>query len=163
MSVRPDPGRGHSPLVGNILLVAVVIVVGFLLVTLSFTFLDNTGTPTAEAAFEYEGTPAGLVMTPTALGTDVVVELNGDRVGSFDADSAGESLLLPTAPGDRVTVVSEDGDRSVLVEERIDERSEVGDLVAYYPFDRASGSTVATRRATATTARPRAPTSTSGT
>jgi hypothetical protein len=76
------------------------------------------------------------------LGTEVIVKLNGEEVTTLDGDSAGESVLLPTAPGDRVTIVSKDGQRSVLVDKEIDQRSEVGDLIAYYSFDRGSGDSV---------------------
>lgn len=127
--------RAASPLVGNILMVAVVLVVAVLLVTLSMTLLDDRGTPTADATFEYERTDAGLLMKPVALGTDVAVQLNGRQVATFEADSAGVRKLIPTAPGDEITVVSRDGDRSVLVTEEIDDRSEVGDFIAYYEFD----------------------------
>lgn len=138
---RDETGRAQSPLVGNLLLVAVVVVLGAVLTTLSFAFLDGLGTPTADASFEYERTPAGLRMTPQALGTDVVVKLNGRTVETFETDQAGQSALLPTAPGDRITVVSRDGDRSVLVERTVDDRSELGDFIAYYPFE-GSGSIV---------------------
>jgi flagellin-like protein len=137
--------RGASPVVGNILMVAVVIVIAVLLITLSLTFLEGTGTPTAEASFEYERTAAGLQMTPQALGTDVIVQLNGQRVTTFDAGSAGKSRNIPTAPGDRITVITRDGERSALVEKEIDDRSEIGDFVAYYTFD--SGGTTVTDRA----------------
>jgi FlaG/FlaF family flagellin (archaellin) len=137
------PGeRSVTPVVGNVLLVAVVVVIAVVLVVLSFSFLEGTGTPTAEASFEYEQTPVGLELRPTAIGTDVVIKLNGENVTHISADSAGESVLIPTAPGDRVSVVSTDGERSVLVNKQIDERSEVGDLIAYYPFDAGSGTTI---------------------
>jgi len=139
--VESGPDRGATPIVGNILLVAVVLVVAVLLVVLSFTFLERTGTPTADAKFEYEQTAAGIEMKPVALGTDVAVQLNGREVATFDADSAGQRTLIPTAPGDRITVVSEDGDRSVLVTKEIDDRSEIGDFIAYYTFE-GSGGTV---------------------
>ena len=138
----PTTGRGANTVVGIILLVAVTVVISVVLVTFSFSFLEGTGTPTADASFDYEQTPAGLLMTPRALGTDVTVRLNGESVTEFDAESAGQSVLLPTAPGDRITVVSTDGEQSVLLQEEIDERSEVGDLIAYYPFESGSGATV---------------------
>ena len=134
--------RAATPVVGNILLVAVAIVIAVVLITMSFAFLEQTGAPTAEAKFDYQPTAAGLKMTPQALGTDVTVELNGNPVAEIDADSAGQSVLVPTAPGDQITVVSSDADRSVLVNRRIDERSEVGDLIAYYPFDSQNDSTL---------------------
>jgi hypothetical protein len=130
--------RGVTPVIGNVLLVAVIIVIGFVLATFAFTFLDGLGAPTADAAFEYEQTPAGLELTPKALGTDVIVKLNGQTVTTFDADAAGQSALLPTAPDDRIVIVSEDEDKSVFISEEIDERSEIGDFIAYYSFDQES-------------------------
>ncbi|MEF8870102.1 MAG: LamG-like jellyroll fold domain-containing protein [Haloarculaceae archaeon] len=140
-----DDARAVTPVIGNILLVAVVVVLAVALVLLSLTFLEETGTPTAEASFDYEQTPAGLRMTPEALGTDVAVKLNGKQVTTFSADSAGESVLLPTAPGDSITVVSQDGDRSVLVNKQVEDRSEVGNFIAYYTFDSDSGDTLKDR------------------
>jgi len=127
--------RGATPVVGNVLLVAVVIVIAIVLVTLSFSFLDNTGAPTAEASFQYEQTPVGLRMTATAISTDVAVQLNGRSVATFEGGDAGRSVIVPTAPGDQITVVSRDREKSVLVDKTIDDRDEVGDFIAYYPFE----------------------------
>jgi FlaG/FlaF family flagellin (archaellin) len=134
--------RSAAPLVGNLLLVAVAIIIAATLATVALTFLEDTGTPTADAAFEYEKTPVGLEMTPVAMGTDVFVQLNGKRVAELEADTAGQSVLLPTAPGDRITVVSTDERRSVLVNREIDSRDEIGDFVAYYPFENGNATTV---------------------
>jgi len=133
--------KAVSPVVGNIFLVAIVVVLGSLLLVLSLTFLEDTGTPTAEASFSYEQTPAGVEMVPNALGTDVNVQLNGEQIASFDANESGRSILIPTAPGDQLTVVSRDEQRSVLVDRTFDDRSEVGDLIAYYPFESGGGNT----------------------
>ncbi|QSG11547.1 LamG-like jellyroll fold domain [Halapricum desulfuricans] len=137
--------RGVTPVVGNVLLVAVVIVIGIVLVTLSFSFLEGTGAPSAEASFEYEQTPVGLEMTATAIGTDVTVQLNGRPVTTIEAGDAGESVLVPTAPGDRITVVSQDREKSVLVAREIEDRDEVGDFIAYYTFEAGSGDTLLDR------------------
>jgi FlaG/FlaF family flagellin (archaellin) len=145
MTAKPDRDRGAMPVVGNILLVAVVVIIAVTVVGLSFAFLEDTGTPTAEASFDFEETPAGLKLVPKVLGTDVTVKLNGQIVETIDADKAGQSVLLPTAPGDTVTVVSTDKERSVLIDEEIDERSEVGDFVAYYTFDQREDQTVQDR------------------
>jgi FlaG/FlaF family flagellin (archaellin) len=128
-----------TPVLGNILLVAVVIVIALTLATFSFAFLEQTGTPTADAAFEYTQTPSGLEMTPTAISTDVIVELNGEQITTFARDSAGKTVLVPTAPGDTITVISKDEDRSVLVNKEIDGRSEIGNFIAYYTFEAGSG------------------------
>lgn len=137
--------RGQTAVLGNILLIAIVIVLAVTLTTLSFAFLENTGTPTADAAFEYEQSQAGLEVVPKALGTDVSIQLNGQEIETLSADSAGETVLVPTAPDDTVTIVSEDEDRSVLVNKEIDDRSEVGDLIAYYTFESGSGTTLEDR------------------
>jgi hypothetical protein len=134
-----------TSVIGNLLLVAVVVVLGVTVSLLALTLVDGLGVPTAEGSFEYERTSAGLRMTPTALGTDVAVLLNGKQVTSFDADEAGSSALIPTAPGDRIVVVSRDEERSVLVTEEIDQRSEIGDFIAYYTFESGSGRTLVDR------------------
>lgn len=134
-----------TPVLGNVLLVAVVLVVSVTLVVLSFAFLEDTGTPTADASFEYEQTSTGLQVVPKALGTDVVVQLNGKDIETIEAGQSGREVLLPTAPGDRITVVSRDEDRSVLVNREVDDRSEIGDFIAYYTFDQGNGSTIVDR------------------
>jgi hypothetical protein len=133
--------RGASTVVGVLLLVGVVVIVGGVVALGALTFLDGTGAPQATATFDYEETPVGLRMTPGAISTTVTVQLNGRDVATFEPDSAGQSVLLPTAPGDRITVVSRDRDRSVLVDRTVEGRSEVGDFIAYYRFDGQDGDT----------------------
>jgi len=143
-SVGGHDGGASSP-IGTLLLVALTIVLAVSVGVFALDLGERRGAPTAEAAFEYEPTPAGLAMTATQMSEDVVVQLNGQRVGMFDASDAGETILLPTAPGDTITVVSREGGRSVIVNRQVDDRSEVGDLIAYYSFDQGSGSTVVDR------------------
>lgn len=137
--------QGATSPIGTLLLVALALVaaagVGVFVLDLS----AGQGAPTAEAAFEYTETPAGLEMTAVGIGEDVVVELNGQSVASFDSDEAGKTVLLPTAPDDRITVVSRDGDQTVLVNRQVDSREDVGDLISYYTFDQGTGSTVVDR------------------
>ena len=133
--------RGASTVIGILLLVGVAVVVGSVVAVGALTFLDGLGTPQATADFSYERTAAGLEMTPEAISTAVSVQLNGREVATFQPRDAGQSVLLPTAPGDRITVVSRDGEQSVLVQEEIDERSEIGDFIAYYTFEGADGDT----------------------
>jgi flagellin-like protein len=137
--------RGMTPIVGNLLLVAVVLVLAVAIVVLSATFLEQTGTPTAEASFDYEQHPAGLKLIPRALGVDTIVKLDGEPVTTIEADQAGRAVLVPTTPGDRLTVVSRAGDRSVLIDKRIDDRREIGDLIAQYDFESGSGTTLVDR------------------
>ncbi|MFC4407251.1 LamG-like jellyroll fold domain-containing protein [Haloarchaeobius iranensis] len=145
MRGKGSTDRAATSPIGTLLLVALAIVaaagVGVFVLDLS----SGQGAPTAEAAFEYRETPAGLEMTAVGIGEDVVVQLNGQPVASFDSDEAGKTVLLPTAPDDRITVVSRDGDQTVLVNRRVDDRDEVGDLIAYYTFDQGTGSTIVDR------------------
>lgn len=127
--------RSASSVLGTVLLVAVVVIIASVTFVGALAVLDGFGTPTAEGSFEFEESPAGLIVRPTALGTDVAVELNGREIEQIGSDKAGKLVLVPTAPGDTVTIVSKDGEQSVLVSRDIDDRSEVGDLIAYYPFE----------------------------
>jgi hypothetical protein len=131
----PDMDRGATPVIGNLLLVGVVVIVGVTVAVLSLGLIDGFGAPTAEASFSYEQTPVGIEMTPQALDTDVAVLLNGNEVARIPATAAGDPISVPTAPGDRISVVSTDGEQSVLVQRTVDDRSEVGNLIAYYPFE----------------------------
>jgi len=137
--------RGASTVVGVLLLVGVVVVVGGVVALGALTFLDGTGAPQATATFDYEQTPVGLRMTPSVISTTVTVQLNGRDVATFTPDSAGQSVVLPTAPGDRVTVVSRDRERSVLVQRTVEGRSQIGDFIAYYTFDSGSPDTLVDR------------------
>lgn len=139
-----DDDRAVSQTVAAVLLVAIVVVLATIVGTMAFGFLDGLGAPTAEASFEFGESPAGLTITPRAIGEAVEVRINGETVTRFEPDEAGETKLVPTARGDTVTIVSTEGDLSVLLEKQIDERSESGDLVAYYTFD-SGGDTVVDR------------------
>lgn len=144
MDVPTSDQRSASSVLGTILLVAVVVIIASVTFVGALAVLDGFGTPTADASFEFEESPAGLVVRPTALGTDVVVQLNGREVDRIGSEEAGKSVLVPTAPGDTVTIVSQDGEQSVLVSREIDSRSNIGDFIAYYPFED-TGQTLADR------------------
>jgi hypothetical protein len=76
--VAESEHRAVAPVIGNLLLVAVVIILGLIVSIVGLGLLEGFGTPTGEAAFEFEQRPAGVEVRPTALGTDVVIELNGE-------------------------------------------------------------------------------------
>lgn len=137
-----EHNRAVTPAVATILLVAVVVVLGATVTTYFFGFTEKIGGPTAEATFSYDESPVGIEMTADQIGEDVSVELNGQRVASFDSSDAGQSRLIPTSPGDQLTVVSADGSRSVLVSRTVDDRDEIGDFIAHYTFDDADSDDV---------------------
>lgn len=144
-AAREVSDRGATSPIGTLLLVAVTIVLAVSVGLFALDLGAGQGAPTVEATFEYEQTPAGLAMTATNIGEDVVVRLNGAPVATFDSSDAGRTVLIPTAPGDRITVVSSEADRAVIVNREVDDRSEVGDLIAYYTFDQGTGSTIVDR------------------
>lgn len=141
MDIPTSDQRSASSVLGTILLVAVVVIIASVAFVGSLVVLDGFGTPTASGSFEFEESSAGVIVRPTALGTDVVVQLNGRPVEQIASDEAGKPVLVPTAPGDTVTIVSTDGEQSVLVSREIDSRSEIGDFIAYYRFEN-SGQTL---------------------
>lgn len=137
--------RGMTSVVGNVLLVGIVLILAMTLAVFAFGFLENTSGATADASFDVAPSPAGVEVTPRALGTDVDVQLNGEPVVSFDASESGQTKLVPTSPGDRITIVSRDEDASVLLRETIDDRTSAGDFIAHYTFEAGSGSTLVDR------------------
>ncbi|MFC7074019.1 LamG domain-containing protein [Halovenus rubra] len=140
MSGFRTDSRSASPVIGNLLLVAIILVLGTVIFTVSATFLNGYGTPTADAAFEFTQSPAGLVLQPQALGTDIVVKLDGTEIERLASDEVGTSILLPTAPGSQITVVSQDEQQSVLLREEVDDRDRLGDFTAYYTFEQGADS-----------------------
>jgi len=137
--------RALTSVVANVMMVAIAIVIAMTLLVFAFSYVDETPEATAEASFDIDPSPAGVTVTPTALGTDVEVLLDGERVATFAADDAGESTLVPTSRGDEILIVSREGDSSVLLRETVDDRSEAGDFVAHYTFEAGSGSTLVDR------------------
>jgi len=137
--------RAVTPIVATVLLVAVLVILAGTLAASFFGYTEKIGGPTGQAAFEYAESPVGLEMTPTQIGQDVTVEINGKQITTFDTDDAGETKLIPTSPGDQLTVIAADGSRSVLVSRTIDNRDELGDFIAHYTFEEGSGPTLVDR------------------
>ena len=142
MLLEEQDSRAVTPVVATVLLVAVIVILVGTLAASFFGVTEKIGGPTGQAAFEYAESPVGLEMTPTQIGQDVTVEINGKQITTFETDDAGETKLIPTSPGDQLTVIAADGSRSVLVSKTIDDRDEIGDFVAHYTFAEGSGSTL---------------------
>jgi len=145
MILKKEQDRAVTPAVAVILLVAVAVVLGATITVYFFGFTEKIGGPTAEATFEYAESPVGIEMTAEQIAEDVTVEINGKQVASFDSSDAGQSRLIPTSPGDQLTVISADESRSVLVSRTIDDRDELGDFIAHYTFEEGSGDTLVDR------------------
>jgi len=134
--------RAVTPVVSNILIVAIVLILTATVAVHFYGFTDKIGGPTTQATFEYDESAVGIEMTPEQIAQDVAVEINGKQVATFDKGDAGNGKLIPTSPGDKLTVVAADGSRSVLVSRTVDDRNEIGDFIAHYTFEEGDDSSV---------------------
>jgi hypothetical protein len=145
MGLRRDE-RGVGPAVDRRVAVLLVIL---LLVTAAGVFVvftaGDANKPTAEGAFELRPTSTGIEVVATSVTQSVTVQLNGRDIHTLTESDIGQPVLLPTAPGDRVSIVSRTGNKTTLLEEVIDDRREVGDFVAYYTFESGIGTTILDR------------------
>jgi len=145
MNKNRQQDRAATPAVAAILIVVITVVLGTV-VAVQFTgFTSKIGGPTSQATFEYAESPVGIEMIPKQIAQDVAVEINGKQVATFDRSDAGNGKLIPTSPGDQLTVVAADGSRSVLVSRTVDDREEIGDFIAHYTFEAGSGDTLVDR------------------
>lgn len=102
-------------------------------------FNGEVSNVSGNVAVDFEKNPVGLEMTVEAIDTNAEVRLNGQTIDTINETDTGRTVLLPTAPGDRITVVSGDDDQSVLVDKTAESREEVGNFVGYYKFDSHQG------------------------
>jgi len=131
--------------VGNLLLVAIVIVAGASAALFALDLVDLGG-PSGELVVETRETDAGVVVEPQAVGQEAEIRVGGTRVGRITPDDTGEDIFVPAGPGERVTVVAAEDGRSVLFAETIS-KGDAGDFVAYYTFSAGSGDTLVDRSA----------------
>lgn len=120
-----------------------IVAVG-LVAFVAMDYLALLGGPTAATVLDLHETDAGMQMNVEYAGQDATVNINDEPITTIEGDDAGRSIYLPTAPGDRVTVVATSDDRSVLLSETVDQ-GQAGNFVGYYTFDAGSGSTLVDR------------------
>ena len=142
MNKNRQQERAATPAVAAILIVVITVVLATVVASQFLGFTSKIGGPTSQATFEYAESPVGVEMTPEQIAQDVTVEINGKQVAAFDSSDAGNGKLIPTSPGDQLTVVAADGSRSVLVSRTVDERDEIGDFIAHYTFEEGTGTTL---------------------
>lgn len=141
LSPRDPPssdGRAVSKVIGTVLMVAIVVLLSVAALSLTWGMEDKLGGPFAETAMDFEQHRSGLLVTPDHIGQEVTVTINGAEILRYDGDDAGESRLLPVAPGDTVMVRAANEERSILLREVVDP-SEAGKFVAFYSFEEPSG------------------------
>lgn len=134
--------RSMSPVVGVALMVAITVLLAAVVIVMLTGAADPGVAPTTDTAVSLDPTDTGTDLTTDfSSGREIAVRLNGETLATVDGDSTGETVFLPTAPGDEVHLVAAEDDADVLVRERFD-AGEAGDFVAYFPFDDGSGSTL---------------------
>jgi flagellin-like protein len=136
--------RGQTEAIGTVLMVALAIVAVGLLGFVAMDFVGVLGGPSASTVVDLHETDAGMQLNVEYAGQNATVRINGEQVASIDGDDAGRSIYLPTAPGDRVTVLASSDDRGVLLSETLD-RGRAGDFVGYYTFETGGGTTLVDR------------------
>lgn len=149
MLSRRDPpssdGRAVSKVIGTVLMVAIVVLLSVAALSLTWGMEEKMGGPFAETAMDFDQHRSGLLVTPDHIGQEVTVTINGAEILRYDGDDAGESRLLPVAPGDTVMVRAANEERSILLRKVVDP-SEAGKFVAFYSFEeKPSGGTVPDR------------------
>jgi FlaG/FlaF family flagellin (archaellin) len=137
-SIQRDE-QSVSPVVGVILMVAVVVLLAATVGAFVLGFNEELSTVSGNVKVDFEENLVGMEMTVEAIDTDAEVRLNGETITTVDETDTGRTVLIPTGPGDRITVVSGNDDQSVLVQETADDRDEIGDLVGYYKFNSHQG------------------------
>lgn len=133
------PGGGIS---GRRWIVTVLVLTLSMVAVGGYLYVSDDPRPTADGTFELNPTSVGIEVVATQLNESVTVQLNGRDVATIREGDVGESFLLPTAPGDRVSIVSRTGNKTTLLRERVDDREEVGDFILYYTFDEGAGDVV---------------------
>jgi hypothetical protein len=96
---------------------------------------DQLNDGSANAKVELEPSPVGLQMKIEQISTDGEVLLNGVKYATVSKDSAGQVITLPTTPGDKIVLTSGNRESSVLVSKTVEDRSEIGDFIAYWNFN----------------------------
>jgi hypothetical protein len=138
--------RAVSPVIGIVLLVSIVVVMAAVVGGLSLGVSNQLDQPSP--------LDAQIALEPDAAGTDAVVkgvtspvdvQINGETVYTATPGDTGEELFLPTAPGDKVTVVSSGPKQEVLLRETVDPAS--AEYMLHYPVVAGSGTTVTDRSA----------------
>lgn len=120
---RPDSeeDRAVTPVIGNILLVAVVVILGTVLTVIALGYVDSLQAPAPEATFEGEFSDAGTLTLTHTNGETIpaqdirlrVSDATGERtVGTWKTIAGGPSDV---SSGDAIEVSGFNGDETVYV------------------------------------------------
>lgn len=136
--------RGISPIVGSVILIVIVLLLGATVGAMTLGLTNQVPRSNPQMAVQWENSNAGLVVIPRSMTDDVDLKINGKTVTTISESDLNQEILLPVAPNDRVGFVGDAGPDDMLVQKRVRER-EAGDFIAYYTFEKQSGSTVLDR------------------
>jgi len=132
--------QGVSPVIGVVLMVAITVAIAAVVAIGVTSYGEDQTGDTTDVKVSFEPSSVGLVLKVEQIGSEAEVQLNGDKVVTVSPDSAGKEVLLPTSPGDKVTLVTGNKEQSLLASETVDERSEIGDFILHYRFEEGSNS-----------------------
>lgn len=128
--------RGVSAVIGVVLLVAITVLLSSVIAIYGLGVTDKiTGQPSPTAAtVSISETNAGSEITVERVEKPVEIQLNGQTLYEVDQSDVGATYFVPTAPGDRVTVVATGESQQLVLNKQLDEHN-AGDFIAYYEFD----------------------------
>lgn len=135
--------RSVSPVVAVALLVALTVITATAVFVFAGSIAQENQPPVAETHITFDEVRSGMVAEVRAAGSRTAyLKVNGETLYEINRTDTGLSLFVPTAPGDRITVVhkSDDGSTQVVTSKGADEFKS-GKFVALYRFD-SGGSTV---------------------
>jgi hypothetical protein len=133
--------RGVSAAVGVVLLVAMVVITATVVGVTSLGVTEQLDQPgPLDGQIKLEPDAAGTSAYVQGVRSPVEIRINGETVYTATPGDTGEELFLPTAPGDKVTVVSSGAKQEVLLRETVDPAS--GDYMLHYPLVAGSGTQI---------------------
>lgn len=116
-------------------MVAITVLLAAVVIVMLTGAADPDVALTTDTVVRLDPTNAGTELTTDySGGQEINVQLNGETIATIDGDSTGDTVFLPTAPGDEAHLVAGDDDADVLIRETFD-AGEAGDFVASYPLD----------------------------
>jgi hypothetical protein len=116
-------------------MVAITVLLAAVVGVFTLGFDDELEEVSGNVKVDFDESPVGLAMTVEAISTTGEVQVNGETIATIDQGDTGRTILVPTAPGDRVRIVSGNDDTAILVDRAVEDRDEVGDFISYYRFD----------------------------
>lgn len=139
--------KGVTPITGSILLVIMVI---FMASSIFIAANQISGEMPTQSpiggTMEFEETSEGMLIKPTKIHEEVIVELNDEPITRIKASDVGKEVFVPTSPGAQLIMKTATGTGKVLWEKEI-HKGKAGDFISYYTFESGNSGKVIDRSA----------------